>query len=332
MRAVPYVAWEQAWQQALYGPRGFFRRPEGPAGHFRTGASSPGLARALTRLASDLDDALGHPESFTVVDMGSGRGELLAGLAAQCPERWRLVGVDVVARPSGLPARVDWSEHPPDGLIGLLVAHELLDAVPCPVVECDDGGDVRLVLVDPATGSEQLGAIAPPADQEWLRRWWPLIPGQRAEVGHPRDEMWRSLASLLSAGAALAVDYSHSVDDRAGDSLARGTLAAYRDGALVPAIPDGSCDLTAHVALDACNAATPPGGWTLLARQADILKALGVTSALPDPAHAGSDPRTYALRLAGAADARVLLDPHGPGAFGWLVHGRGLPEPGMMPR
>jgi SAM-dependent MidA family methyltransferase len=264
--------------------------------------------------------------------MGAGRGELLIGLAPHSPERWRLLGVDVVTRPSELPPRIEWALQPPARLTGLLVAHELLDAVPCPIVECDDGGDVRVVLVDPATGSEHLGSVAPRADLAWLRRWWPLVPGQRAEVGRPRDKRWRSLASGVVAGAALAVDYSHSLDDRAGDAFARGTLAAYRDGLAVPPLPDGSCDLTAHVALDSCSAATPEGGWTLLTRQADILPALGVTAALPASAGAGSDPRTYALRLGEAADARVLLDPLGPGAFGWLLHGRGLPEPGMMPR
>jgi SAM-dependent MidA family methyltransferase len=327
---MPYVGWEQAWERALYGPDGFFRRPDGSARHFRTCATSPGLARALARLAAELDLALGEPEDFTVLDLGSGRGELLAGLAACSPARWRLMGVDLRARPARLPARVEWSGHPPDAVRGLLIAHEFLDAVPCPVVECDEFGDVRIVLVDVATGSEQLGPLAPPEAQEWLRRWWPLDPGQRAEVGIPREEKWRSLVGTLTAGLALAVDYSHSADDRAGDAVARGTLAGYRDGARVPPVPDGSCDLTAHVALDACACATRDGGWTLLTRQAEVLGALGVTAELPSLATAASDPRTYAADLAAAADARVLLDPLGPGAFGWLLHGRGLPPPGMM--
>jgi hypothetical protein len=63
-----------------------------------------------------------------------------------------------------------------------------------------------------------------------------------------------------------------------------------------------------------------------------VLGALGVTAELPSLATAASDPRTYAADLAAAADARVLLDPLGPGAFGWLLHGRGLPPPGMMRR
>jgi SAM-dependent MidA family methyltransferase len=322
---MPYIPWEQAWREALYGPSGFFRRPAGPAAHFRTASTSSVLARALARLATDVDRALGEPDGFAFVDVGAGRGELLERLAAFAPERWRLLGVDIVDRPAGLADRIDWALTPPADVTGVVLAHELLDALPCPVVECDGFG-VRLVLVNPATGKERLGPDVDAADAEWLRRWWNILDeGLRAEVGRPRDDAWRALAGSVTAGVALAVDYAHSMDDRS--LLPQGTLAAYADGLRVPPVPDGSCDLTAHVALDACAAATPDGGWTLLTRQADLLPALGVTAALPG-SDARSDPRTYALQLSTAAESRTLLDPAGPGGFGWLLHGRGLP--GMM--
>jgi SAM-dependent MidA family methyltransferase len=323
---MPYVPWERAWREALYGPRGFFRRAEGP--HFRTSATSTTFAGALALLAAEVDRALDDPADFTVVDVGAGRGELLELLAALAPSRWRLVGVDVADRPPGLNERIFWSDAAPGNVTGMLVAHELLDAVPCPIVERDDAGDVRLVMVDPRSGGERLGARVDHPDAAWLDTWWPLVePGRRAEVGRPREETWRSLVGSLRAGMALAVDYAHSRDDRTGDAFAKGSLAAYRDGLRVPPVPDGSCDLTAHVALDACAVATPEDGWTLLARQADLLPVLGVTSTLPSTSDAAVDPRAYALRLAASSQARVLLDPAGPGGFGWLLHGRGMMPP-----
>ena len=43
-----------AWQQALYGPDGFYRR-ERPAAHFRTSVhASPLFGQALARLALEL--------------------------------------------------------------------------------------------------------------------------------------------------------------------------------------------------------------------------------------------------------------------------------------
>ncbi len=193
MSAIP---WQEAWQQALYGRTGFYRRPEGPAGHFRTSSHVPRFAEALVRLATDLDIALGRPDAFTVVDVGAGRGELLDLMVELAPRRWRLVGVDLVARPPGLADRVDWLDQAPARVTGLLMAHELLDVVPCPVVAVDERGAVRLVLVDSETGVESEGPPAGPDDLAWLARWWPLEEiGERAEIGRPRDALWQDLVS-----------------------------------------------------------------------------------------------------------------------------------------
>jgi SAM-dependent MidA family methyltransferase len=86
-------------------------------------------------------------------------------------------------------------------------------------------------------------------------------------------------------------------------------------------VPDGSRDLTAHVALDACAAATG----AVLLRQREVLQALGLSAALPEP----TDP-AYPLLLERASQARELLDPAGLGGFGWLVQTTGL-DPAWMP-
>ena len=68
--------------------------------------------------------------------------------------------------------------------------------------------------------------------------------------------------------------------ERAGglEALSWGT----RRGRVVPAVPDGGCDLTAHVALDACAAAAQGDvDATLLSTQREALQALGVSAALP---------------------------------------------------
>ncbi|HEV7145449.1 MAG TPA: hypothetical protein VGN48_00485, partial [Pedococcus sp.] len=81
------IAWELAWQDALYGANGFYRRTAGPAGHFATATHGPAggiLAEALVTLA--LQHGLTH-----VVDVGAGRGELLAHLHAAQPSL-RLTG------------------------------------------------------------------------------------------------------------------------------------------------------------------------------------------------------------------------------------------------
>ena len=211
-------------------------------------------------------------------------------------------------------------------MTGVVLAHELLDAVPCVIAQCRSDGAPAVVLVEPATGRETLGGPLDEADATWLADWWPMAePGRRAEIGRQRDTAWAGLVGAAATGLVLAVDYDHSREQRA--LLRHGTLAAYREGRSVPPVPDGTCDLTAHVAFDACAAVTPRGGWTGLVRQAEALSSLGVTSALPTPLQANTDPQAYAAALAQAAESRLLLDPDGAGGFGWLLHGRGVPEP-----
>src|SRR5688500_8346537 len=119
-------AWRIAWDRALYGPDGFFRR-NAPADHFRTAVhGSDVMAAALLRLvrACDLD---------TVVDVGAGRGELLVALHRLAPDL-ELLGVEVAPRPAGLPSSIAWSPVLPTAVDGLVVASEWLDNIPCPVV------------------------------------------------------------------------------------------------------------------------------------------------------------------------------------------------------
>src|SRR5689334_20025288 len=81
---VTNVGWRSAMAGALYGTGGFFTRSaEGPADHFRTSVhASPLFAGALLRLIRRVDAALGGPDRLDVVDVGAGRGELLAALHA----------------------------------------------------------------------------------------------------------------------------------------------------------------------------------------------------------------------------------------------------------
>ncbi len=289
--------WRGAWEQALYGPGGLYLRSS-PAEHFRTSVTtSPVFAAAVRRLAGRVDDVLGRPDPFDLVDVGAGRGELLTALP-DVPARWRLTAVERAPDPG---VGVRWLPAVPP-LSGLLFAHEWLDDVPLDVVE-----QGRLVLVD-AAGREALGPPAPPELLAWCERWW---PEGRAEVGLARDRAWQTAVAQVRRGAAVAVDYATSRADR------RLTLTGYRSGRQVPPVPDGSCDVTAHVALDSCAAAT---GARLLTQRA-ALRALGVSGALPTY---GDDPAAYARALQDASDAGVLLDPRGLGGFSWLVREVGI--------
>ncbi|MFI0895776.1 SAM-dependent methyltransferase [Streptomyces sp. NPDC020983] len=298
---------------ALYGPDGFFVR-ERPAAHFRTSVHvSPLYAQAVAELLCRVDAALGRPAELTFTDMAAGGGELCEGVLAALPPgvagRVRAHAVELAPRPAGLSPQVTWAAEPPRGGQGLLFANEWLDNVPLDVAEADGTGTLRYVEVRVPDGAERLGPPVRPADARWLHRWWPhLPPGARAEIGLPRDEAWAAAAGSLSAGLAVAVDYAHTRDTRPP----YGTLTGYRAGRQVPPVPDGSCDLTAHVAADSL-----PGAVHVPQRKA--LTALGVSGSRPPLSLASSDPAGYVRRLAAAGEASALTSADGLGAFTWSL-------------
>ncbi|WP_235023983.1 SAM-dependent methyltransferase [Streptomyces sp. WAC05374] len=358
--------WRAAGEAALYGPGGFYLRPEGPAGHFRTSVhASPLFAGAVARLLASVAEELGTDE-VALVDMGAGRGELMTGVLAAAPAglRVRAYAVERAARPEGLDPRVTWSAEPPCGVRGLLFANEWLDNVPVDVAQADESGTPRYVEVAP-DGSERLGAPVAGADAAWLARWWPLRePGERAEIGRPRDEAWAGAVSSLSAGLAVAVDYAHG----AGARPPFGTLTGFRGGREVPPVPDGTCDITAHVALDACAAAGAgaagaggagcgggagaggaaeaggAGAWgagaggaaeaggaggTELVTQREALARLGVSGGRAPLETARTDPAGYVRALARAGEAAELTARGGLGDFTWLL--QRVPGEGYCP-
>lgn len=303
--------WRQAMQRALYGPDGFFVR-ERPARHFRTSVhASPLYAAAVAELLLRVDAALGRPGRLDFADMGAGGGELAAGVLAALPpeaaDRVRVHAVERAPRPAGLDPRVGWTTELPSGLRGLLFANEWLDNVPIDVAELSPAGRAHYVEVS-VRGEERLGEPLSAEDAAWVRRWWPLGGrAARAEIGASRDDAWAAAVGALDAGLAVAVDYAHTGAARPPD----GTLTGYRGGRQVAPVPDGGCDLTAHVAVDAL-----PGS---VRTQRVALRALGVSGARPPLDLAVRDPAGYVRRLAAASEAAELTASGGLGEFAWVA-------------
>jgi len=304
--------WREAMTEALYGDHGFFRR-QAPADHFRTSSHTGDVfAAALLTVLDRVDAALGRPDSLDLVDVGAGRGELLTRMLAAAPpglrERLNPVAVELADRPEGLEAAIGWRPGLPERVTGLLVAVEWLDNVPLDLTR-----EGRYVRVD-GDGVESLGDPLDGPDRDWVARWWP--DGGVAEIGTSRDAAWADAVGRLDAGLALAIDYGHVRARRPWS----GTLIGYRGGMDVPPVPDGSCDLTAHVAADAlAEAGTRVAGRPATIRQqAEALRALGVNGRRPDLRRASTDPGGYVRALAAASVATELTDPAGLGGHLWI--------------
>lgn len=210
------------------------------------------------------------------------------------------------------------------------------------IAEQDASGAMREVLVTP-DGSEDLGPGVDEADGAWYRRWHHQRY-RRAEIGRTRDDFAALLAQSLPQGTLLLVDYGHL-----GPSPTP-TLTGYRAGRAVPAVPDGSCDLTAHVRWDSLveRVRTLPGmsdPWLQTQREA-LRELCGVpglrhptqvigrppsavdplspstpsTGPGPDhPSPAVGDPSAYLTELNRRSLFAELTDPDGLGAQHWLI-------------
>jgi SAM-dependent MidA family methyltransferase len=311
---VTWTPWIQAWEQALYGPGGFYRQAPGPAGHFSTASQGiPQIGELLARALLELMDREGLD---TFVDVGCGRGELLEQVHRLGPHL-RCIGADIVARPD-LSEPIGWFQSPggahlPDELNdltdALVIANEWLDVVPCPIAQMDDDGELREVLVNRPSGEEQLGDPVSSTDRQWCQRFWPidrLAPGDRIEIGSTRDTAWDDLLSRVASGLAVAVDYGHTIESRP----AIGTLTGFKEGRQVAPVPDGSCDVTAHVAMDSLTHDS-------LVDQRTALKGLGVSGETPSSDLARRNPAEYLQSLSTASVATLLTAKGGLGDFLW---------------
>ncbi|MFM8551685.1 MAG: SAM-dependent methyltransferase, partial [Nitrospiraceae bacterium] len=112
----------------------------------------PVMAQALARQSRQVDEALGHPDPFTVIEMGAGKGFLARDFLAACEQmpsdffrRLRYVIVErsqamkasqrqQLSRWTGASGTAAWRDalaQLEDGsLTGVLLSNELLDAFP----------------------------------------------------------------------------------------------------------------------------------------------------------------------------------------------------------
>ncbi|WP_030489964.1 SAM-dependent methyltransferase [Micromonospora chokoriensis] len=145
----------------------------------------------------------------------------------------------------------------------------------------------------------------------------------RAEIGRTRDDAWADAVGRINRGLAVAIDYGHLREARPVD----GTLTGYRGGRQVPPVPDGSSDVTAHVAMDSvasAGAAVARCAYSLVL-QREALRALGADGGRPPLSLAGTDPAGYVRALAAASAVAELTDPAGLGGHLWLRQPVGIP-------
>ena len=248
---------------ALYDPAaGYYERPGrvGREGDFVTGASfHPAFARCLARIVHRLREE--RPGPLEVLDVGAGEGELLAFLSGELPSGTRLLGVEASSvRRAAAEARVPAArfhagiEEVPKGVRGLVVAYELLDALPVRALRATEDGTLleRRVAAGEGGAFAWVETLCPDGEAilaALSRRGAVLEPDQLLEVRPGAPALLREIAARLGQGLLLLFDYGAPTRALYGPARANGTLEAFlghrvtRDVLTDP----GSRDLTAWV-------------------------------------------------------------------------------------
>lgn len=313
--------------------------PIGAAGDFTTAPEISQcfgelLGVALARAWLDL----GRPQPALLVELGPGRGTLMADLfraLRTVPGLMPALELHLVepspalralqaARLAALHPRFHESlDTVPRGAPLLLVANEVLDALPIrQLVRDARGWRERLVALDPEGGLAF--ALAPTAIAAAVTEIDPEPPpGTIVELGPAREALVAEIASRLAAdrGLALLVDYGRL--GCVGDSLR--AVRAHR-----PADPleaPGTVDLSADVDFAALRRVARSAGAAVFGPvpQGIVLDRLGIGLRLERLA-AG---RSAAERAALEAGVRRLVDPQAMGErFKILaLTGPGAPPP-----
>ena len=342
-----WVSFARFMEQALYRPGlGYYAagaRKFGAAGDFVTAPEiTPLFGQALARQVGQVM-ALSSP---SVIEVGAGSGRLAADLllaleqAGQLPERYAILDLSAdlrqrqretieAAAPHLLP-RVVWLDSLPERFSGVVVANELLDAMPAHVVAWrEDGIHERGVALDGAghfAWSERPASGALREAAEEIGRQCMLPPGFESEISLAVRAWAAEWGHRLERGALLLIDYGFPRREFYHQQRGRGTLMChYRHHAHPdPFYLPGLQDVTVHVDFTSVIAAAHASGLELLGytSQGQFLLNCGILDCL---AAIPNGTPGY-IRAAGAVN--TLLMPHEMGElFKVIAIGRGIDEP-----
>lgn len=321
-----WIAFARYMELALYEPGlGYYAGGAQKFGREGDFVTAPELGSLFGRtLARQLED-LGQP----ILEFGAGSGALADTLLSQHAFDYRIVEVSpqLQARQQArLGARARWLERLPEHIRGVVIANEVVDAMPVHAVAWRPEGIMERGV---ALSDHQLVWRDKPAEGQLLAQATTLsvpVPYE-SEIGLVAQAWMRELAARLEEGVIFIFDYGFPRREYYHPQRASGTLMCHhrhRAHADVLAHP-GEEDITAHVDFTALAGAAVDTGLEVLgyATQAQFLVNCGITDVL------GEANIENALHYAPlAAEAQKLLSPAEMGElFKVLAVGRGVKRP-----
>jgi SAM-dependent MidA family methyltransferase len=349
-------------EAALYHPDfGYYARAvqrSGRAGDFFTSVDvGPLFGELLARQIGEMLVILNSEfriQNYDLVEAGAGNGRLsadiLRALKRDAPATYRatrlhLVEASQAARAVHEPTLAETAERLvssspalPDSFEGVLIANELLDAMPVhQVVMRSDG--LHEVYVEARAQSLRLreGPLSTPRLEKYFAALGrTLEPGWRAEISLAAVDWMHEAARRLQRGFIILLDYGHEASELYSVTHSAGTLTSFAghrssgpESAAAPWLSNpGKQDLTAHVDFTSIRRAAESAGCTALGFLDQMYFLLALVSA---PSPASAVPRLEALTVKERLALKTLVMPGGLGStMKVMILGKGVATPKLL--
>ena len=230
------LSFRRFMELALYHPEhGYYRRPRDPfgkEGDFYTAEQiQPVFGILVASFIRDLYRQMGEPRDFTVVELGSGRGEM-----ADAFSNWRYVPVEIG---KGMP------EH----FTGVVFSNEFFDALPVHVATYCGGEFLeQTVGIENQQFVWQSGEPVNAEIDDYLRRYFPSPEEGRWYEANLDALAWMErIGRSLVNGWVVTIDYGYTRAEAI--RFPAGTLMGYRRHTARNNVLEspGERDITAHV-------------------------------------------------------------------------------------
>jgi SAM-dependent MidA family methyltransferase len=224
-----WITFARYMHLALYEPGlGYYSagtRKFGAAGDFIT---SPEVAPVFSRCLAVQCEEILRATGGDIMELGAGSGAMAAGLLKELerrgalPHRYRILDVSADLRERqratieslvpGLRERVEWLDRLPDSHVGVIVANEVLDAMPVERFVVRSGEPLAQGVSCDTGQLHWTEAPASPALGDAVRRierdlGVAFPEGYASEVNLALGDWLASLASALARGAMIFTDY-----------------------------------------------------------------------------------------------------------------------------
>jgi SAM-dependent MidA family methyltransferase len=301
----------------------------GAEGDFITAPElSPLFGRTLAR---QIEQILQPGEA--ILEFGAGTGALAASILDDLSVPYFILETSSELKQrqeQRLGENVQWLDHLPQKFRGVILANEVVDAMPVHTLAWTRTGILeRGVCANEGqlAWSERAASGAVLAAAKEISVELPPSGRYESELALFARAWMRSLGRFLERGAILAIDYGFPAREYFHPQRSMGTLACHYRHRVHgdPFYLPGLQDVTAHVDFSALARAADEAGLEVLgyAGQAQFLINCGITDLL-----AKEDPSDAKRYLPAAAAVQKLLSPAEMGElFKVLVVGRGVARP-----